>query len=58
MKAMKRNDVERMLLASGFTLLRNSSHIVYGKGNVRVILSHSREVSPGMMRAVYKAIAA
>ena len=56
MKPMRFNEVIKLLETNGFTLIRSNGHMVYANGLVRIALAHSRVVSPGVMRSVYKAI--
>jgi predicted RNA binding protein YcfA (HicA-like mRNA interferase family) len=56
MKPMKFNEVTKLLETNGFTLIRSNGHIVYANGTIRIALAHSRVVSPGVVRSVYKAI--
>ena len=55
-KAMKLRDIERDMEKAGFVLVRNSTHKVYQKGNVVVMVPHSNTVSPGTVHGIYKAI--
>lgn len=57
MRPMQLKDAVSLLQSNGFTLLRSNGHLIYGCGIVRVVLSHSRIVAPGVVRQVYKAIA-
>jgi predicted RNA binding protein YcfA (HicA-like mRNA interferase family) len=57
MQPMKLNDCIKLLESHGFILLRSNGHMIFGCGVIRVVLAHSRIVSPGLMRDVQKAIA-
>jgi predicted RNA binding protein YcfA (HicA-like mRNA interferase family) len=53
-------DAERLLLCSGFSLLRaRGSHRIYGRGQVRIVVPHhaGRILHPKTVRRVLEAIA-
>jgi len=56
MKPMKTNDAIALLVDNGFIQLRSNGHVIYGRGIVRIALSHDRMVSPGVMRKLLQAI--
>ena len=56
MKQMRLIEVVRLLSENGFVMLRSNGHMVYGNGTVRVALAHDRNVAPGVVRQVFKAI--
>ena len=57
MKQMRLKDIVSLLQNNGFVLLRSNGHMIYGCGIVRIALAHDRNVAPGVVREVYKAIA-
>ncbi len=57
MKQMRLKDIVSLLESNGFVLLRSNGHMVYGNGSVTVALAHDRNVSPGVVRQVFRAIA-
>lgn len=38
----------------GFVLIRNGSHKIYGKGNIVIIIPHSKTISSGLVHQTYK----
>lgn len=56
MKAMKKQDVVRLLIDNGFYILRQGEHEVWANATVRVFLPRHGVISPGVMRDIWKAI--
>ena len=56
MRSMKTREVIQLLASKGFALVRSGEHQVYKCGDIIAIVPHCREVSPGVMRQIFKAI--
>ena len=56
MVPMKINDMIRLLESNGFALIRSGHHRVYAHGAIKVVLSHGRIVSPGVVRGALRSI--
>jgi len=53
---MKLRAVVKEIEKAGFVLIRNSTHKVYQKGEVVVMVPHSSTISPGTVHGIFKAI--
>jgi len=55
-KSMKAKDLIKEVERKGFVLIRNAEHKVYKKGDITLMIPHSREISPGLVHQTYKAL--
>jgi len=55
-KSMKAKDLIKEVERKGFVLIRNTEHKVYKKGDITLMIPHSREISPGLVHQTYKAL--
>jgi predicted RNA binding protein YcfA (HicA-like mRNA interferase family) len=51
---MKANELIRMIEEVGFVLLRNSGHIIYGRGPVRLAIPHHRMLNGRTVHFIMK----
>jgi predicted RNA binding protein YcfA (HicA-like mRNA interferase family) len=56
MKPMKYKNLERILYQEGFVHCRFSKHIIFEKGSWKIAVPHTREVSPGTLRDIFKIV--
>lgn len=57
-KVMKLKDLIKEVERNGFTLIRNGEHKVYKKGELTIIIPHSKTVSSGIVHQTYKLLKA
>lgn len=55
-KVMKLKDLIKEVERAAFILIRNSTHKVFQKGNVVVMIPHSRTVSSGIVHQTFKVL--
>ena len=55
-KVMKKKDLIKEVERKGFVLIRNSEHKVYQKGEVTLMIPHSKTISSGLVHQTYKAL--
>lgn len=55
-KVMKQKDLIKEIERSGFILVRNGEHKVFSKGNVTLIVPHSKTISSGLVHQTYKSL--
>jgi len=53
---MRFNDLERILIESGYVLVRSSKHKIYSNGKNTVAIPHQKEVNKMMVRRILKEI--
>lgn len=53
-KVMRQGDLIQVIEKAGFVLIRNTSHKVYQRGSVTIMIPHSRTISSGIVHATHK----
>lgn len=55
-KTMKQKDLIKEIERKGFILIRNAEHKVFKRGDVTLMIPHSKEISPGLVHQTFKAL--
>lgn len=53
-KAMKQKDLIKEIEKKGFVLIRNAEHKVFKRGDVTLMIPHSKQISPGLVHQTFK----
>lgn len=53
---MKFKDLHRLLNLRGYMIVRESKHHIYSNGHATIAVPHTKEVSVGTLRDIFKVI--
>lgn len=53
---MRQKDLIKEVERKGFVLVRNGEHKVFVKGDITLMIPHSKEISPGLVHQTFKTL--